>query len=380
MKNVSVRLVFDRKHVATKKHQASVQLEVTFQRKRKFIGTGIKLYSDQWGKDAKVKNHPQSLLFNQKLNDMVSGIYDFAHQLSLKNSAFSFERLDRHLNGYGGVDTTNSFLHFMRRRIEERQISESTRIKHRCILRALEDFGRIKTFSDINFQNIKAWDEYAKKRCRHQSSVYNYHKILKIFVREAYASQLIDQDPYMNMKLERGRNAERRFLSKEELAKIENKVIEDASLERVRDIFLFCCYTGLAYADLALFDFRKATLVNGMYRIRDERIKTGAPYNISLIDKVMDILKRYDFKLPVISNQKYNSYLKVLGAFCNVNKRLTSHVARHTFATTIALANGVRIEVISKMLGHTNIRTTQLYAKICQAEVDNEFDRLNGIL
>lgn len=98
------------------------------------------------------------------------------------------------------------------------------------------------------------------------------------------------------------------------------------------------------------------------------------------MDKVMDILRRYDYKLPVISNQKYNSYLKVLGAFCNVNKRLTSYVARHTFATTIALANGVRIEVISKMLGHTNIRTTQLYAKICQSEVDKEFDRLNGIL
>lgn len=233
----------------------------------------------------------------------------------------------------------------MRRRIEERQISESTRIKHRCILRALEDFGRIKTFSDINFQNIKAWDEYAKKRCRHQSSVYNYHKILKIFVREAYASQLIDQDPYMNMKLERGRNAERRFLSKEELAKIENKVIEDACLERVRDIFLFCCYTGLAYADLALFDFRKATLVNGMYRIRDERIKTGAPYNISLIDKVMDILKRYDFKLPVISNQKYNSYLKVLGAFCNVNKRLTSHGLRHSNFFFLLKINGLQRNV-----------------------------------
>lgn len=251
MNNVSVRLVFDRKHVATKKHQASVQLEVTFQRKRKFIGTGIKLYSDQWGKDAKVKNHPQSLLFNQKLNNMVSGIYDFAHQLSLKNSAFSFEKLDGHLNGCG-VDTTNSFLQFMRRRIEERQISESTRIKHRCILRALEDFGRIKTFSDINFQNIKAWDEYAKKRCRHQSSVYNYHKILKIFVREAYASQLISQDPYMNMKLERGRNAERRFLSKEELTKIESKIIEDACLERVRDIFLFCCFTFVALTNVCL--------------------------------------------------------------------------------------------------------------------------------
>ena len=94
----------------------------------------------------------------------------------------------------------------------------------------------------------------------------------------------------------------------------------------------------------------------------------------------MDILNKYDFKLPIISNQKYNAFLKVIGAFCEIKKRLTSHVARHTFATTVTLGNGVRIEVVSKMLGHTNIQTTQLYAKIFQEEVDHEFNRLNEIV
>ncbi|WP_303875355.1 site-specific integrase [Bacteroides acidifaciens] len=379
MNNVSVRLVFDRKHVATKKHQASVQVEVTYQRKRKYFGTGIKLYADQWGKDLKVKNHPQSLVFNQKLNDMISGIHDYVYQLSTQKIPFTFERLDQHLGNYG-ADTTKSFLHFMRKRINERQIAESTRIKHKCVLKALEEFGKIKNFSDICYENIKAYDEFAKKRCKHQSSVYNYHKILKIFVREAHAAQLISVDPYQNFKLERGKSTVRRFLTKEELAKIEVRRIDDISLNRVRDVFLFCCYTGLAYADLKEFDFKDAIMTNGMYRIRYNRVKTGTPYNISLMDKAMDILRKYDFKLPIISNQKYNAYLKVLGAFCGVKKRLTSHVARHTFATTITLANGVRIEVVSKMLGHTNIRTTQLYAHIYQAEVDKEFERLNNIV
>ena len=90
-------------------------------------------------------------------------------------------------------------------------------------------------------------------------------------------------------------------------------------------------------------------------------------------------VRMYDFHLPVISNQKYNDYLKVLAAACGVKKKLTSHVARHTFATTVTMANRVPIEVISKMLGHTNIQTTQLYAKVCQQEVDHEFDRLNKI-
>ena len=125
MNNVSVRLVFDRKHVATKKRQSSVQMEVTYQRKRKYVGTGIKLYSDQWGKDLKVKNHPQSLVFDQKLNDMVSGIYDFVYQLSSQNIPFTFERLERYLNN-SESGTTNSFLSFMEKRIYERQVTDST--------------------------------------------------------------------------------------------------------------------------------------------------------------------------------------------------------------------------------------------------------------
>lgn len=379
MNNVSVRLIFDRKHVATKKHQASVQMEVTFQRKRKYITTGIRLYADQWGKDLKVKNHPQSMLFNQQLNDMVANIYDFAHQLSLQKQTFSFEKLDGYLNGCG-VNTTDSFLHFMRKRIIERPISESTRKKQWYILKALENFGKIKSFSDICYQNIMAWDEFAKKRCKCQSSVYNYHKVLKIFVREAYASQLIQTDPYRTFKLDHGVSENRKFLTKEELKKIENISLDDKCLERVKDMFLFCCYTGLAYADLTKFDFSEAVFTNGMYRIRDCRKKTGTQYNISIVKKAMDILNKYNLKLPVISNQKYNAFLKVIGAFCEIKKRLTSHVARHTFATTVTLGNGVRIEVVSKMLGHTNIQTTQLYAKIFQEEVDHEFNRLNEIV
>lgn len=379
MNNVSVRLVFDRKHTATKKHQASVQMEVTHQSKRKFISTGIRLYSDQWSKDSKVKNHPQSVLFNQQIADQVADIYEFAHELQTKGLPFSFERLSEHLKG-AMVGTENSFLDFMRRRIEERHISEATKKHHRCILRALEEFGLIKAFADINWQNIKRWDEFSHTRCKLQSSAYNYHKTLKIYVREAYASQLITTNPYSNIKLDRGNQNTRKFLTKEELARLENKVIDNASLAKVRDLFVFCCYTGLAYSDLAKFNFKDAEKSGGMYRIRDCRKKTGTEYNITLMDKAMAILAKYSFSLPVISNQRYNSYLKVLGAFCEVKKHLTSHVARHTFATTVTMANGVRIEVISKMLGHTNIQTTQIYAKICQAEVDHEFDRLNGLL
>lgn len=377
MNNLSVRLVFDRKHKATKKHQASIQLEVTFNGQRKFIASGIKLYSDQWGKDMKIKNHPQSILLNQQLSDMVGGIYEFAHKLQKDEVPFTFERLNRHLKGNANE---NSFLDFMKHQIEIRQIKKETKQHHWCIYNALVDFGKIVCFGDLNYTNIMKWDKYAHTRCSKQTSAYNYHKVLKIYVKEALLSQLIKVNPYDGIKISRGTSTGRKYLTKEELEKVEQTQIDNLSLARVRDMFVFCCYTGLAYSDLAKFDFNKAEETNGMYRIRDVRKKTNTEYNISLLDKAMAILRQYSFSLPIISNQKYNSYLKVLGAFCGVKKSLTSHVARHTFATTVTMANGVRIEVISKMLGHTNIQTTQIYAKICQSEVDNEFNRLNKIV
>ena len=379
MNQVSVRLVFDRKHVATKTHQALVQLEITHQSKRKFVSTGIKLYIDQWGKNSKVKNHPQALLFNQQLSEQVACIYDFVHECQGRSVDFTFKRLDDFLNRNSRT-TPSSFLDFMEARVAERPIQEDTRKHHRAILNALKDFGGIKFFDDLNYLNIKHWDEYAKRRCNCQSSVYNYHKVLKIYIHEALNEQIISIDPYQGIKLDRGQTSQRRFLTKEELDLVELMAIDDLCLSRVRDLFVFCCYTGLAYADLTKFDFNKAVLSDGMYRIKDCRKKTGAVYNISLMNKPIAILRKYSFSLPIISNQKYNSYLKVLSALCGVKKRLTSHVARHTFATTIAMAHKVPIEVISKMLGHTNIRTTQLYAKVYQSAVDEEFNRLNELL
>ena len=380
MNNVSVRAVFDRKNKATKNHQGLVQLEVMYQRKRKYLGTGIKLYSDQWGKDSNVKNHPQSSVLNRKLDCMISSIHDFVYQLDCKGELFSFEKFDQRFCQDTLGDPT-SFIQFALKRLSIRKIAESTKTKHIGVINALEEFGLIKKFEDITLKNIKLFDDYVRKRCNKQSSVYNYHKTIKMFVREAIALQLLDLDPYLTFKTERGKNESIRYLTAEELKSIEETEIVDGCLSRVRDMFVFCCYTGMAYVDLCNFDFNKdATLVDGMYRVISYRQKTGTEYNISLLDKPMNILKKYGFKLPVISNQKYNMYLKAVGAICGIKKRITTHVARHTFATTVTLANGVRVETVSKMLGHTNIKTTQVYAKICQKEVDGEFNRLNDIL
>ncbi|MEG2150288.1 MAG: site-specific integrase [Bacteroidaceae bacterium] len=150
----------------------------------------------------------------------------------------------------------------------------------------------------------------------------------------------------------------------------------DKSISNVRDCFVFCCYTGLAYADLAKFNWETDVVFrDGKSFIEDVRQKTGSSYKIQILSPAMAILKKHDMKLPVITNQQYNLRLKVLSSYAGISKQLTSHMARHTFATW-ALSQGIRIETVSKMLAHSNIQTTQIYAKILQKEVDEAFDSL----
>ena len=186
------------------------------------------------------------------------------------------------------------------------------------------------------------------------------------------------------------KEVERDFLTEEELLKIYNKKISSQRLQLVRDIFIFSCYTGLAYIDVkGLKKDHIGIGIDGEKWIFKNRQKTDTKSKIPVLPIAQEIIEKYsnhpkclneDTILPILTNQKMNAYLKEIGDLCDIPKEITFHMARHTFATSVTLTNGVPIETVSKMLGHTNIQTTQLYAHIYQAEVDKEFERLNNIV
>ena len=152
-------------------------------------------------------------------------------------------------------------------------------------------------------------------------------------------------------------------------------------LDRVRDMFIFCCYTGLAYADLNAFDYGKHVIVrDGLEYIDGNRIKTGTEFFTPLLKPAREILAKYGNKLPSMSDQKYNDYLHVIEARMDLKKPLTSHVARHTFATTVCLANDIPIETVSKMLGHRHVATTEIYAKIMRENVERHSRTLEELV
>jgi site-specific recombinase XerD len=158
----------------------------------------------------------------------------------------------------------------------------------------------------------------------------------------------------------------------------------------VRDIFVFCCYTGLAYVDVKNLTKQKISVgIDGGLWIKTKRAKTKIEASIPLLSEAHEILTKYenhqkclneDTVLPVLSNQKMNEYLKEIGALCEIDFDITFHTARHTFATTITLNNGVPLETVSKMLGHTNIRMTQHYAKIQDKKIGEDISALRNVL
>ena len=376
MKYPTMKFVFDRKKVATKKKKGLVQIEVTSEGKRKWIGTTVKVYSDQWNKKKKVVNSVNSVQLNATLDGMMAKLNEFILDLVRNGQQFDFEKLNSFLEK---STHSESFIAFIRARIDERtDLEESTRKQHRTLLQSLEKFGKINYMDDLTQANITLYDEFLHQQGISQPTIFNYHKRAKRYVHEAMKFGMLDTDPYKGLHFERGKFEKRKYLTEKELEMVRSCKINVPAIERVRDLFLFQCYTGLAYADFEKFDFEKdVEEKNGKYIIADRRKKTNEDYKIVLLTPAIEVLKKYDYKLPIISNQKYNVSLKVVAQYAGIDKNITTHMGRHTFAV-FALNNGVSIEIVAKMLGHTNIRTTQIYAKVLNSEVEKSFDLLES--
>ncbi|SRX74772.1 site-specific integrase [Aequorivita antarctica] len=240
---------------------------------------------------------------------------------------------------------------------------------------------------DVNLKFIRGFEYFLKEKkgCNHNSSL-KYVNNFKKIIRMAVGNEWITKDPFYNYKI-KFKTVEREFLSKEELKTLTEREIKWERLAVVRDMFVFCCYTGLAYVDIQkLTPDNIVRDIDGNLFIQAKRTKTKTKLVIPLLSPALSILNKYedhpkvlngDCVLPVLSNQKSNAYLKEIALLCGIHKNLTTHLARHTFATTVTLTNGVPLETVGKMLGHKNLRTTQHYAKIIDRKVNEDMKVLS---
>lgn len=374
-----LRFLFDRRKQSDKKTAGTIEIEVLLQGKRKYISTGVQVLPSQWKPDKEdpIQNNVDAINLNLKINNLKNSIYGYINSLIIENREFSWIGLDNFLKTKG---EKGSFLDFIENTIKSRNdIRPNTRKNHNALLNSLHKANKIVTFSDLTLQNIEEYDKWLRDQDLRQTSIASRHKALKIYINEAIKKGRIEKNPYSLFKIEQGKPEIRKYLTDEELSKIEESVMPTESLERVKDLFIFQCYTGIAYVDLSKFDFKNVIQREGKYIIYDVRQKTGEEYYIVLLSRALEVLKKYDFILPLMSNQQYNMRLKIVADKAGISKELTSHMGRHTYATKCINA-GIPIEALAKMMGHSDIKTTQIYAKMINKTVEGAFDVLESKL
>ena len=365
-----ITFVFDRKKKATPTVKASVDMRITYNYKQKFISTGIRLYSTQW-KNGKIINCSDMIQISQTLDKMLSNVREVILDM-MNEGLIDITSIPKRLEQKRQKDIT--FLEFCYQRAEVRKYGKEkdTQERYDRFLKLFSKWGKIIQFSDINEENVISYDKYLlNKGMTVYSKWNNYHRFLSGFISDAIEEGLLTRNPYkwLNIKKDKQNKGLDKCLTPDEFRKIKVSKMPTLCLERVRDVFIFQTYTCLRYSDLRLFDAKLIKEVKGMKLYIRNAKKTRKQFTTPILSPAWDILMKYEGKLPIISNPKYNEYLKVVAQAAGIDKPISTHWARHTGATLL-INEGVDTKIIKKICGHSSIKITeQIYAKLLDETV-----------
>ena len=341
---------------------------------------------------------PKNRELNHYLEHIRHRLYAIQKELEDENKTVTAELLKKR---YMGINETNISLvelytehnHKLKELIGK-GFTAATHARHETSMKHVIEFMQHKynrndiLLKDINPEFLREYEHYLRtvRNCANNTTVKYIRNMGKIF-RWAEQRDIIKKNPMTALKY-RIQEIDKIFLTDNELDIILHKEFVSDRLTQVRDVFVFCCFTGLAFIDVKQLHREDLSVGStGEIVIRKQRQKSGVFYNIPLLPIPKQILDKYKNiplpngqVLPVPTNQKMNAYLKEIADVCGINKTFTTHCARHTFATTVTLANNVSIESVSKMLGHKNIKMTQQYAKVLEKTVVREMVELAGKL
>ena len=372
-----VNVVFDRRKLYAKRGMAYLEVMVYLGRKGRRYITVCTSTPETWEQDAQ----------SAETLEIISNCQKILSAMEVLGEEMTMENFNRHYLGEDKEEATEDtddrssqdFIAYCEEALAAEDIKIGTRKHKQVVIDAVKTYGKLKTYSDLTPKNILAFDRWLHNGERSDVTIYGYHKRLKKWVGELARLDEIPRNPYKIVSVTRGKSKERQPLLESELKKMRDYPF-DGKLERVRDLFIFSAYTGLAFCDVQNFDYQSMTVKEGdLVFIDGNRIKTDTKFFTPILAPAMEVLKKYDFKLPKISNQKANDYLHLIQAQLGIKKNLTFHVARHSFAT-LALAHDVPIENVARMLGHEDIRTTQIYAKVLRTTIERHATALQGAI
>lgn len=387
-----------------KVNQGIIYARITVNQRRVLVSLKRKISFDLWDSSKKkVKGtSSEAKQINHYLDSAKSQIFQCYQELNLKGKKISAQLIKA---TYLGEDENSKSLQdlidYHSRKINNTHAEGSIRnyrVSEKYFFKFLK---RERKTSDIylrelNYQFLCDFQDFlgsyypkGHPKAMGHNTIMKHIQRLRKMVTLAFNMEWIDKDPFRRWK-NTFEKKDREFLSVGELSNLETYEFPVERLDRVRDLFVFSCYTGISYVDI-----KKLTANNisvGIDRdkwIISKRQKTNTPIKVPLLDPVLELIKKYEDHpmtlvsgtlLPKITNEKLNVYLKEVAILCGIKKNLTFHMARHTFATTVTLSNGVPIETVSKLLGHTKISTTQIYARVLENKISQDMNVLRGIL
>lgn len=391
---ITTKLIFDRRKTASRSREGYIEVRVTIDRVTKYISTGVRVCKNEWATD-RVVNRQDADVLNERLAIIFEKVSRCANDCVKQNVKFDVESVKRMV--WQQVEMSKeepTFIIWCEKQIPLLGVSDGTTKHYNPLITRLTEYGRMNRWQDITVENIANFDAWlhqitkpvsdaklkigVKPEKLSDSGIYNYHKCLKALLNRALSFDKIDRNPYDKLKgkFKRGDRENVEYLTEEEMKRFEAIIIPKGSvLDIVHDLFIFQMYTGLPYSDMQAFDANDYKWDGKAWKNVGERIKTGVPYVSQLLPPAVRVLEKYGWEIPQMSNADYNRHLKSLGQMAGIKTRLHSHLARHTFATCM-LRNGVKIENVSKMLGHTNIIQTQRYAKVLAQSVHDDFDMI----
>lgn len=397
----NLNLLFYLKRAKIKKNgEVPIYLRITVDGKRTETSTGRSIIPEKW--DSKVQKQSgkseEARTLNHYLENIKLKIYQDANILNDKEADFSAEQLKDRFNGikekFKTLVTVFEENNRLIKQEENQKYSHSTVRQYNTTLSRLKEF-MIKEYNkkdiplpELDTVFIRRFEMYLRTEYKSgHNTVMKYLKQLKKVIHFVMELGYIKHDPFFGHKTG-FKEANRGYLTADELARVENKSIKIKRIDRVKDVFIFACYTGLSYSDLKKLTPDSVTKgIDGKNWIIYEREKTGIRASIPLLPPAQAIIDKYRDDpecnsggklIPVKSNQKLNSYLSEIEDICEIKKRLTMHLARHTFATTVTLSQGVPIETVSKMLGHTSLKTTQIYSKVVDTKISQDMEELKS--
>ncbi len=388
--------------ISKKTGEAPIMVRITVDGKRAEISSGKKILPEKWNVNSgKMRgNSEEARIFNRHLSQIQMKLERIYDDLNNKGEYISAQAIKSLYNGENTKQ--HSLLELFRYHNSQMKsqigkgYSAGTLERYETTLKHTESFISYHfkrddyMLSELKFDFITEFEFYLKsvKGIGHNTTM-KYLRYFKKIVLIALKNEWIQRDPFARYEMSM-KEVKKGYLTKDELKTLYNKEIAVERLQHVRDIFLFCCYTGLAYADVKkLTPDNISKGLDGEYWIFVDRTKTGSSSNVPLLPIAVEMIEKYQTHpivensghvLPVLSNQKMNAYLKELATICGINKNITFHMARHTFATTVTLSNGVSIETVGSMLGHKNLKTTQIYAKVVQEKVSQDMKKLKETL